>query len=52
MKRLIVAGLEGTCTLLDKALPRVPWCRWFAKWSSDLDDRWHTGHWKPVEEEE
>lgn len=58
MKRiryLVVAVLELSCAALDY----VPWydhgwywrglvgCRLgLANWSSDLEDRWHTGYWK------
>jgi hypothetical protein len=48
MKRLIVASLENVCSTLDKTIPWVHWCRWFAAWSVDLDMRWQTGQWTRV----
>jgi hypothetical protein len=50
MKKLIVQGLEQTCTILDRTFPRVYWCRWFATWSDKLDQRWQTGFWKVTDE--
>lgn len=55
VRRLLVAGLERLCTLLDR-IPTREQGRWFiggwgcriglARWSDRLDQRWHTGHWE------
>jgi hypothetical protein len=58
MKRLIVDALERACFALDH--PRVRrWLPWpltklacpagMARWSSELDERWHTHRWTEVE---
>jgi hypothetical protein len=50
VQRLIVDGLERTCTLTDRLTPDVRWrlqgrvCR-LAEWSFRLDERWGTGCW-------
>jgi hypothetical protein len=53
VRRLVVIALERACSILD----RSPWplyylgCpRGLALWSSELDERWHTGVWQPYDQ--
>ena len=59
MRRLIVIALERACFALDH--PRIRgWLPWpltrlacpagMARWSSELDERWHTGVWEARED--
>ncbi len=49
MKRLIVVGLERTCTLLDHIPPQGKWGCYYlrlAQRSAELDEKWQTGVWE------
>jgi hypothetical protein len=52
VKRLLVVAMVNTCEFLDRHYQLLPWpltklaCpAGLALWSSELDERWHTGVW-------
>ena len=47
IKKKIVIGLESVCELTGHR-----WCFKFADWSIKLDQRWETGMWREVKNDE